>query len=353
MTLLARDEADVIRAQVTFHLNAGVDFVIATDNGSVDGTREILQSFVRSGHLRLIDEPAHDRRHGAWFTRMARLAATEHAADWVINSDADEFWWPRGENLREVLSAVPARYGTVGAILRNFTPRPDDGRFFSERMTVRLSARAPINDPASRYRPHLKIAHRADAQVVVEPGNHGISGTSLRPLRGWYPLEVLHFPWRSQEQAEQQAVRWIGGTTAPTGSDLVHEGKQNAYQYAAYEAHLEGRFAEYYGSYVVDDAALARGLEEGSLVNDTRLRDVLGRLGAPDFAEGVRAEPLGFPLPDIVEEARYAVDVAVLGEANLVRLQRRLDGFEQRLSTLERGTLQRVRRQLYRLAARR
>ena len=43
---------------------------------------------------------------------MARLAATEFGADWLINSDADEFWWPRGASLRDVLGAVSPRYGT-------------------------------------------------------------------------------------------------------------------------------------------------------------------------------------------------------------------------------------------------
>ena len=49
MTLLARDEADIVDAQIAFHLHAGVDFVVATDNRSEDGTTEILERYERAG----------------------------------------------------------------------------------------------------------------------------------------------------------------------------------------------------------------------------------------------------------------------------------------------------------------
>jgi glycosyl transferase family 2 len=207
MTLLARDEADVIDAQVAFHLNAGVDFVIAMDNLSQDGTGDVLESYAREGHLHLIRERGEYLRQADWITQMGRLAATDFGADWVIHSDADEFWWPRGASLKDVLGSVPKRYGIVRALLRQFVPRPDDGSFFADRMVVRLSASAPINDPRSLFRPNLKVIHRADPNVTVSIGAQRLVDSSFAPLRGWYPIEFFHFPLRGFEQAERKYSR--------------------------------------------------------------------------------------------------------------------------------------------------
>ena len=145
----------MIEAWLAFHLNAGADFVVATDNRSEDGTTDVLEAYAREGHVHLLREAGEDLRQNEWVTRMARLAATDFGADWVINSDADEFWWPRGASLRDVLDAVPERYGTVGAFLRTFSPPPDGGEgSFAERMTVRFSALAPINDPGIALQAH-------------------------------------------------------------------------------------------------------------------------------------------------------------------------------------------------------
>jgi hypothetical protein len=345
MTLLARDEADVVDAQIAFHLNAGVDFVIATDNLSEDGTTEILESYEREGHLFLIREEGQYLQQADWITRMGRLAASEFGADWVIHSDADEFWWPRGESLKDVLASVPERYGIVRALLRQFVPRPDDGSFFADRMVVRVTAAAPINDPTSLFRPNLKIIHRADPDVTVSIGAQRLLGSSFVPLRGWYPVEFFHFPIRSLAQCERKYAhqQTAAGQTPSPYYDRVRRLRE------------EGRLDEYYNTIVVDDDALELGLQDGSLVIDTRLRDALETLrhadGARNFALPVTGENrLAFSRPTVVDDAAYAVDVATLGEADVIRLQRRVDTLEQRLVSLEGRPPLRVPRKLRKVA---
>ena len=332
-TVLARDEEDVIDAQVAFHLNAGVDFVVATDNNSRDGTTEILQSYAREGHVHLIREPAEGLRQGEWVTRMARLATARFGADWVINTDADEFWWPRQGSLKEVLAAVPLRYGIVQAFWRTFVPRPDDGAFFAERMTARLSQHAPINDPTSFYRPVIKVAHRADPNVIVGRGNHALVDSGFMPLRTWHPIEVLHFPLRSRAQWSHKVE--LQGVAFTEHIDRAGTG----YHLKGYDALRQGQIDEQYAGLVIDDTAAEQGVADGTLAIDTRLRDALRALrpdGSNRFAlPSSGPAPLSFPAPPISDDATYAVEASVLGEANVVRVERRLDALEQRLRAIE------------------
>jgi Glycosyl transferase family 2 len=345
MTLRARDEADIVDAQIAFHLNAGVDFVVATDHRSEDGTTEILESYAGEGHLHLLRQEGEEMHEGEWATRMARVAAAEFGADWIISSDADEFWWPRGGSLKEVLASVPERYGIVRALLRQFVPRPDDDAFFAERMTVRVSGSAPINDPTSLFRPNLKAIHRGDPNVTLSAGAHTLLNSTFQPLRGWYPIEFLHFPIRSLEQCDRK----YGNLRAALGES------RNAYYEAVHRARSNGEFADFYESLTVGDEALEQGLNDGSIVLDIRLRDALRtlRMGGGGFALPVDGKArLAFPRPSVVDEAAYAVDVAALGEADIVRIQRRLDLLEPRLQELEQRPAVRLPRKLTETARR-
>lgn len=320
MTLLARNEADIVDAQLSFHLNAGVDFVLATDNGSDDGTLEIFERHERDGHLRLLREPGDDMRQGEWVTRMARLAATELDADWVINADADEFWWPRGGTLKEVLEHVPARYGVVRGCWRHFLPRPGDGLFY-ERMTVRLCTPAHPGDKGTIYHAHQKVAHRATADVVVEDGNHNAEGTGLEPLRWWHPIEVLHFSLRSPDQIARKAE---GGWLRNRDFEPVE------HQIRLDEAVQRGDHDAYYRAQLVDDGELERGLADGRFEIDTRVRDALRRLESGESA-------LEFATPGLAETAAFAGEASTLVQIDgIVRAEQRVEALERRLDALAR-----------------
>lgn len=323
MTLLARNEADIVDAHVAFHLNAGVDFIVAIDNGSDDGTTEILESYARDGYVDLTQEEG-DLRQEEWVTGLARRAATDFGADWVINSDADEFWWPRGGSLKDVFAAVPLRFGTVRGMWRHFAPRPHCDDFFAERMTARVCN--PGVEENSPYSPRFKTAHRADPEVTVVTGNHRALGRALEPLPGWYPIDVLHFPIRSLRHFTEKYLRWWA---------LL----QTQFSEAAYHAHRSGQLREFYAAHEVDDEALAQGIAVGSLAVDTRLRDALRVLRtehSPDgraFALPPRADNLTFA--NAAVDAPYLSELAALADADPHALaQQKTDDLEARLEAL-------------------
>ena len=66
-------------AQIAYHLNAGVDFVIATDHESQDGTTEVLHSYERAGYLRLIRE--HGERIADALLDAAHARSANHKSD--------------------------------------------------------------------------------------------------------------------------------------------------------------------------------------------------------------------------------------------------------------------------------
>ncbi len=179
MTLLVKNEEDILDAHLSFHRAAGVDLILAIDNDSDDSTSDILASHARDGFVDVRRESG-DLQQAEWVTKLARRAATEFGADWVINGDADEFYWPRGGTLKDVFAAVPGRYGGVRGMLRNFAPRPESDESFAERMIVRVCN--PGAEDNSPYSPRFKAMHRGASDVSVLAGSNRVLGRGLDPL---------------------------------------------------------------------------------------------------------------------------------------------------------------------------
>ncbi len=212
---------------------------------------------------------------------MARLAATEHGADWVVSSDADEFWWPRGGSLPEVLESIPTPLrASSGRSSATSSPSPTTDGPFAERMTLRLAAQAPVNDPRSPWRPFRKVVHRGHPAAEVIEGSHSVGGTGLVPMRGWYPIEVLHFPIRTAEQLERKGRLWGAAVEKFYAGEEVVAGPGAAYHALSFQDSERGRSAEVFDELVGTGASSGRRPSQRASSSRTcRLRDALRSRG--------------------------------------------------------------------------
>lgn len=204
MTLMVRDEADVIAAMLEHHFAEGVDVVIVTDNGSVDGTREILAEYAASGRVEVHDYLAHDKNQAAVVSSMASRAATHHGATWVINADADEFFVARDpqKTLRDALEGIPTGIGSFEVPVVNMTgpPAREGGALGRLIWRDHREESSLMTTVALHSHPTSDVIHVGRADIAVVQGNHGVNIQSLGSPPPGSEVEVLHFPWRTYSQ---------------------------------------------------------------------------------------------------------------------------------------------------------
>jgi hypothetical protein len=107
---VVRDEADIIG----YNLDAALrwaDAIHVLDNGSTDGTWEILQDYAAREPRVVVA----GRYEGKFDNRLRgevanRAAASARSGDWWCRLDADEFYV---DDPREFLSDIPSRFGVV------------------------------------------------------------------------------------------------------------------------------------------------------------------------------------------------------------------------------------------------
>ena len=278
MTLLVRNEEDIIEANIEFHLHQGVDFVIATDNGSTDRTRDLLLRYANVGVLHLIDEPTDDYSQSSWVTRMARMAYQDFGADWVINNDADEFWWPHTGTLATALRGVDPPIGGVRVPRTNFLPLLSlDGHFY-ESMVIRDNR--SVNSLGRSLSP--KSCHRGAPDIVVSQGNHDVR-RGVGTVAETDGMTIFHFPMRTYEQFERKIK--LGGAAYARNNRL--DPSVGATWRALYQMYTEGGLRQFFEQSVLAPEDIRQGLESGRLSHDTRLKEFLGRVRAHGGAFGL------------------------------------------------------------------
>lgn len=183
MGLRPSGPAEVVEAHLRYHVAAGVDLFVVANAGVAAELRDVLGRF-------------QDR-----LVTAASTGANGSASDWLIRGRSNEFWWPRGGSLRDVLAAAPDDVDAVQGLARRFAHAPDEGRTYFERTTSRLVPSVVNGDAIPARRPQRRFVMRRSRDGA------GSGGTELR---GWFPLEVLCFPLEGGGTPEQ------GGLTEDT-----------------------------------------------------------------------------------------------------------------------------------------
>ncbi len=269
MTLLCRDEEDIVAYNIAYHLAQGVDFVVATDNASRDRTPRLLERFALQGKLHLIREPSLTHDQAVWVTRMAQMAATRYDADWVINNDADEFWLSRQGTLREVLQAVPLRTDCLMVPRFDMLPRSSpDGKFYDAMLVYATGGRNVHGVPQLP-----KACHRAYADIRIADGNHSVKRPGGEIVKqSDHPLQILHFPLRSIGQFERKIRQ--GAEALQTNARLKSETGAH-WRRIYHDYFLTGGLENYYRERAPTPDQIATGIASGKFVRDTRIRDAL------------------------------------------------------------------------------
>lgn len=282
MSLMVKNEIDLIEANIRVHAALGVDCFVVIDNGSTDGTLEKLNALASDFELRVISRPVSDYRQSDWRTEMALIARNDMQADWVISNDADEFWIPQGESLKEGLT----KWGSIIEFQRSNVQLDvhAEERPFYERV---YRVKHPIFYPKKNQlkeddmsiqlgKIHGKVMVNLHGFMRVKGGNH----------RAWH-----WWSWLNQRTSDSALVYHYGiGSKAHFINHIENRQKLLAQGVTKMGDHYrrwvrmlnDGVIDEEWQRLVLDEASIEVLQKYGVIVRDERARDVITGILAAD-----------------------------------------------------------------------
>lgn len=221
MTLLVRNEEDIIEDNILYHSAIGVDKFFVMDNLSTDMTPMIIERLSSTLDIQYFFQSNDEYRQSEWVSFLAQEAASDPAGfDWVINNDADEFWvFSNNTSINDYLLYVPEsvaglslhRYNAVNIDngqpnSKAYSSHPSFSEYFHVNSTNCLGKKLPP-----------KCMHRARSNVIVPQGNHSVLNIDGKILC-IDDAFILHYPYRFLDHYKTK-VR-LGGAAYARNSDL-------------------------------------------------------------------------------------------------------------------------------------
>lgn len=211
MTILCRNEIDIIEYNIRVHSYLGVDAFAVMDNGSTDGTKEKLVELAKEFDIKIIDQTeVYNQRK--WMKELVYTARDELGASWVISNDADEFWLPENKtSIKDLLkhsdSVVTVKRSNM--LLTDKSLKAD--YHFSQanyrvKYPICYDKNAELNEEKiSMFFPNIspKVIVNPYGFIKISGGNHRAKHLAKAfTQRTEDSLRVYHYPIRSYTQFE-------------------------------------------------------------------------------------------------------------------------------------------------------
>jgi hypothetical protein len=145
------DQGDILQDFLDWHLDLGVDLILAMDHGSTDGSTELLDRYAKTRPVVWFPVSERDIRKYSPADELAALARDRYGADWIIHCDADEFLCTSGVPLRQVLAQAERDGLTLINVPRRTMTGPlmKMGEKATEVLTLRIDT-GPSPTPAEQ-----------------------------------------------------------------------------------------------------------------------------------------------------------------------------------------------------------
>lgn len=272
MTLLVKNEEDILEENLLFHKAMGIDGFIVTDNNSTDKTPEIIRKYERLGWIKeIIIEKGNNYDQEVWVDRMIVSDRDRFKADWVINADADEFWYTSLGDLKKEFSNNTAN--VVVCPLKCVVPCEQTKNWQWE-YVVKKPLDIPEKYGLSKYsifcRQISKVAHRTQGYKRIYPGNHWVD-MEIEKVMKKSSIVIYHYTIRGYQYYLNKV---INGGKALENNPNQSFGQHWRYLYRLY---LDGKLPEEYER-IVGTNCFERLLKEGIVEKDRTVCDFMQEL---------------------------------------------------------------------------
>ena len=214
---IMKNEALNVREWIEHYRWQGVDRIFLIDNGSTDGSCELIAKDVREGYVELFVRPQSHRQWAHYQAVFVQAKICERV-EWLAMADLDEFWFSPGSNLRSALlldefkeiDLIYANWKMFGACGHSTHP-PSVRRH----LTLRQPVLGQHADTKWICRTDA-IKHRHDISI------HKVSGIdSARVVSDNVRFHLNHYPIQSMEYFTK--VKMTRGDVSSPGLDGVRD----------------------------------------------------------------------------------------------------------------------------------